>query len=56
MTNQLASINWKRVWLAVLVGYIILVLVSNLLLGYVARSQPWRIDWQDNPTITEVTA
>lgn len=47
-------INWKRVWLAVLVGYVILVIGSNLVFGYIAYSHPWLIDWQDNPPIVEV--
>ena len=48
-------INWKRVWLAVMVGFVLLVIASNLILGYVAMSRPWLIDWQSNP-VTEVSA
>jgi len=55
MAKSFALINWKRVWLAVLIGTILLIIGSNLILGYRAYSQPWLIDWQDNPTITEVT-
>ena len=49
------NVNWRRVWLAVLVGYILLVVASNLILGYVASYHPQLIDWQENPPISEVT-
>ena len=44
-------INWKRVWLAVMVGYVLLIIASNLILGYIASYRPRLIDWQDNPVI-----
>lgn len=34
LNNQLISINWKRVWLAVLIGYIVLFFGSCTLIAY----------------------
>lgn len=48
-------INWRRVWLTVLVGYVLLIIVSNLAGAYIASYQPWLIDWQDNPEIRPVS-
>lgn len=49
-----SKINWKRVWLAVLVGYVLLIIGSSLVFSYVAHTYPWLIDWQDNPPLVEV--
>jgi hypothetical protein len=48
-------INWKRVWLAVLIGYVILVIGVTLAFSYVAQSRPSLINWQANPNIQAIT-
>lgn len=53
MKAQMALINWQRVWLAVLVGYIILIIGSNLLFSYLAVTHPELVNWNADVSIAK---